>query len=214
MCKYGTIATKAQLIADWRALYGEGVSGHSSRRSGALQHICNWWSITQVAFLGRWKSNVILEYAKEALQTIALKCRQQSVWHPLRHDPQRGRPDQPNIDPAECGRRRVGTERSSRKVRHELRSFVKGTKVETNRLDSAVRALEAKYNDCTKYLPKWVKSTRTQVIHHNSKVFLCSPAAMWKTLCGWNYDASEYELHEGEPTGEICKKCAASAQMQ
>ena len=68
----GTRATKAQLVAGWRDVFGDTTTGHSTRRSGALQYIRKGWSISQVAFLGRWKSNIILEYAKEALQTIAL----------------------------------------------------------------------------------------------------------------------------------------------
>ena len=100
------------------------------------------------------------------------------------------------------------------KLEMEFKSFVKGTKVETSRLDSAVQTLELKFNDYTKYLPPWVKSTRTQVVHRNAKIVLCSPAAMWKTLCGWNYYNSEYELHEGKPAGETCKKCSSSALAQ
>ena len=65
----GSTATKA------RELYGRLITGHSSRRSGALQYIRNGWWVSQVAFLGRWKSNyVILQYAKEALQSIALNA--------------------------------------------------------------------------------------------------------------------------------------------
>ena len=70
----GTRATKAQLVADWRAVLGDTTTGHSTRRSGALQYIRKGWSSSQVAFLRRWKSNIILEYAKEALQSIPLNA--------------------------------------------------------------------------------------------------------------------------------------------
>lgn len=39
-------ATKAQIVKTWRWLYGQGVSGHSGRRSGALSYIRAGWSIT------------------------------------------------------------------------------------------------------------------------------------------------------------------------
>jgi hypothetical protein len=74
VCIEGTAATKAQLVADWKELFGKNSTGHFTRRSGALQYIRGGWSVSQVAFLGRWKINVILEYAKEALQSIPLNA--------------------------------------------------------------------------------------------------------------------------------------------
>ena len=64
------MATKAQIVADWQRLYGDKVSGHSARRSGALRYIRRGWAIPQVAYLGRWKSAVIYEYAAEALESL------------------------------------------------------------------------------------------------------------------------------------------------
>lgn len=52
----GAPAKKAEIVAGWRDLYGSKVTGHSGRRSG--------WQIPQVAFLGRWTSNVIWQYAQ------------------------------------------------------------------------------------------------------------------------------------------------------
>ena len=68
----GFTVSKAQVVASWQFLYGPTITGHSARRSGALQYIRKGWSVAQVAFLGRWKSNIILEYAQEALQTMAV----------------------------------------------------------------------------------------------------------------------------------------------
>jgi hypothetical protein len=98
------------------------------------------------------------------------------------------------------------------KLESEIKSFVKGTKVASSRLEASVKDLETKYNDYTKYLPKWVKSTRNQITHRNGRAVLCSPAPLW--LCGWNYYSSDYEFHDGEPEGEVCKKCKASALEQ
>eukprot|EP00435_Cladocopium_sp_Y103_P042020 s1275_g11.t1 len=100
------------------------------------------------------------------------------------------------------------------KLEEEIKKFVKGTKVSSKKLEEAVTSLEIKYNDYTKYLPAWVKSNRQQVIHKNCKIILCSPAPLWKTICGWNYYHSDYEFHEGEPDGTRCQKCWASALAQ
>ena len=72
----------------------------------------------------------------------------------------------------------------------EIKSFMKGTKAESSRLDDAIQVLENKYRKTnttinTKYLPMWVKSVRNQVTHQNSKIFLCAPAPLWKTQFGW-----------------------------
>eukprot|EP00913_Durusdinium_trenchii_P003850 g3564.t1 len=59
-----------EIIGAWRKMFGQSISGHSARRSGALQYIRRGWHVPQVAFLGRWKSDVILQYAEEALETM------------------------------------------------------------------------------------------------------------------------------------------------
>ena len=69
--------TKGQIVEAWRKLFGRRVSGHSGRRSGALQYIRKGWRVPQVAYLGRWKSNVILEYAEEALDSMPVKSRRE-----------------------------------------------------------------------------------------------------------------------------------------
>ena len=57
------------------------------------------------------------------------------------------------------------------RLEQEIKSFIKGAKVESLRLGAVVQALEIKYHDYTKYLQKWVKSTRNQIAHRNSKIF-------------------------------------------
>eukprot|EP00435_Cladocopium_sp_Y103_P075433 s22_g57.t1 len=72
----GKKATKSQIVGDWRKIFGQGVSGHSARRTGALRYIRSGWSISQVAYLGRWKSSVIMEYAAEALESLPVNLGQ------------------------------------------------------------------------------------------------------------------------------------------
>lgn len=71
----GQAATKEDVVKAWRKLYGMKVTGHSARRSGALQYIRRSWRAPQVAYLGRWKSNVILQFAEEALATMPVMPR-------------------------------------------------------------------------------------------------------------------------------------------
>ena len=52
---------------------GAEVSGHSARRSGAMYYVRAGLPLQELAFLGRWKSNVVLSCAEEALQEKAVR---------------------------------------------------------------------------------------------------------------------------------------------
>eukprot|EP00435_Cladocopium_sp_Y103_P025735 s1995_g6.t1 len=137
VCHDGTRATKAQLVADWKAIFNDLVTGHSSRRSGALQYIRRGWSVSQVAFLGRWKSNVILEYAREALQTIALNS-DSSPFSTLSGMLNAGKDGDaemnliPKFDSTNFAQKEVVD-----KLEEEIKKFVKGTKVSSKKLEEA-----------------------------------------------------------------------------
>eukprot|EP00435_Cladocopium_sp_Y103_P070826 s648_g36.t1 len=64
----GLFVSKQGVIACWKAIYGQETSGHSPRRSGAMYYVRQGLPIQELAFLGRWKSSVVLVYAEEALQ--------------------------------------------------------------------------------------------------------------------------------------------------
>lgn len=70
MVASGDPASKGEIVAAWRSLFGKKVTGHSARRSGARQYIRRVWRVPQVAYLGRWDPNVTLQYAEEALATM------------------------------------------------------------------------------------------------------------------------------------------------
>ena len=74
ICDGGEGATKAEIVSVWKRLRSRSVTAHSTRRSGALQYIRKGWAISQVGYLGRWKSNVSLEYAQEALESMAVNA--------------------------------------------------------------------------------------------------------------------------------------------
>ena len=48
---------------------GEGIQGHSARRTGAMNYVRLGMPIQELAFLGRWKSSVVLTYAEDILQS-------------------------------------------------------------------------------------------------------------------------------------------------
>ena len=60
----------ADITRAWKSLFGGAVSGHSARRSGAMMYVRSGLPIQELAFLGRWKSAVVLAYAEEALEDV------------------------------------------------------------------------------------------------------------------------------------------------
>ena len=66
----GRRLSKNRMIEVWNSATGCGVSGHSARRSGAMQHVRQGLQLHELAFLGRWKSAVVLTYANDALQEV------------------------------------------------------------------------------------------------------------------------------------------------
>ena len=69
----GARTSKKGNIKAWKDLWGDRISGHSPRRSGAMYYVRAGLPIQELAFLGRWRSNVVLTYAEEALQEKAVE---------------------------------------------------------------------------------------------------------------------------------------------
>ena len=65
----GTKSTRKMTLA-WKDKLKAEMSGHLARRSGAMMYVRAGLPIQEVAFLGRWKSNVVLAYAEEALEEV------------------------------------------------------------------------------------------------------------------------------------------------
>ena len=81
--KSGSRAKVSEITTAWGMLFGMKVTGHSARRTGALNFIRSGWSVSQVAYLGRWKSNIILHYASEALQEVPINAQSLPSFSPF-----------------------------------------------------------------------------------------------------------------------------------
>eukprot|EP00435_Cladocopium_sp_Y103_P022794 s3697_g5.t1 len=62
--------SKSKMIELWKTANDGPLSGHSARRSGAMEHVRQGLQIQELAFLGRWRSAVVLTYANDALQEM------------------------------------------------------------------------------------------------------------------------------------------------
>ena len=60
----GSKLSKTKMVEGWAMVTSKDIQGHSARRSGAMG-----MPIQELAFLGRWRSSVVLTYAEDALQS-------------------------------------------------------------------------------------------------------------------------------------------------
>ena len=99
------------------------------------------------------------------------------------------------------------------KIKEKLNSLKGDTKGCQAALEKAIRDVEVRMNtsESAKYLPSLVKSVKQQVVHANSKTLLLAPPVAWRTMCGWYFHASNYEVLERDHTEVTCAKCQASA---
>lgn len=165
----GTGATKSEIVGDWRKLYGKAVSGHSTRRSGALQYIRKGWAVSQVGYLGRWKSNVILEYAQEALESLAVNASNHFKGSPTEAKAVTKAPSLAYM--LALGKQldgKVDKELVNR-LQTELDALRQDSEGANSALSEAIKNMEGKMDTSTKYLPPLVQSARHQVVHRNNK---------------------------------------------
>ena len=199
----GNPATKNQVLNSWRQLFGKKVSGHSTRRSGALQYIRKGWSVSQVAFLGRWRSNIILQYADEALQSIPVNA--SANFNMSNHNTpvlsqQRSMPADPVIQ-----------QEIVLELKEEIARLKSGEKSVKDKLKDLQDKWVARPSREDNELPKMVKSLRSGIVHQNASYLLCSPPYTWRTTCGWAYNSAAYSFVQ-EPMAVNCQKCMAPRQ--
>eukprot|EP00435_Cladocopium_sp_Y103_P063023 s871_g24.t1 len=201
----GKQATKAQLVGDWRKIFGPAVSGHSARRTGALRYIRSGWSISQVAYLGRWKSSVILEYAAEALESLPV-----NLGHTFATGDGSNSSNAITYPPREANAERL------EEIKVYLLTELEAAKVDNAKslqaLDQEVAALKSRDEKLGNCLPPAVQAVASKITHHNMELASCSPPHLWRTLCGWYYHRSDFVFVTKVIDLQVCKKCADLAQ--
>lgn len=174
--------------------------------------------MAQVGYLGRWRSTIIMQYATEALEGMALNSSstfKQGFNHVEDDNVKESKGSLKQLLHAQPQREDASELKMVvDSLKLEVENFQKGTKAETRKIKEELRTLEKKASDSTKYLPKFVLSQRHQVAHRNEKIHILAPAAHWRTLCGWHYYHSSYNFAEEAGTKDVCSKCEQFAQSR
>ena len=212
-------ATKTEIVDSWAQLYNIPVTGHSTRRSGALQYIRKGWAVSQVAFLGRWKSNLIVQYAQEALETMAvnvggrfgkgsIETTAEDVEKELRELEDKTQSKNTGKEDWEDLNSKITL------LEAEIKNLKTNAKESRKEFRKTVDKCEKLVTTSSKYLPNLVQSDRHRVVHINSHTLVHAPAYLWRTLCGWNYYSSVYTFIEGDVKSASCSKCIGRASSE
>lgn len=187
--KGGEAASKHLVVKAWSTVLNFQVTGHSARRTGALRYVRLGWAISQIAYLGRWKSSVVYSYAEEALEQVAVNVGQ------THHR------DKPVVD-ADTGET---TEDWKSVLKEELKLFKSKVSNEVKVSKDMVIFWKKLYEQNAGNLPPLVLSTSSKVVHVNVQCPTNSPPLTWKTACGWRYYGSSFNFINSEKV--TCAKC-------
>ena len=193
------VKDKSVIVKAWNAIFRIKVGGHSARRTGALRYIRSGWAIPQVAYLGRWKSDVIYQYAEEALAAMPVNPLAQesaptfaSIVSPEEaevlglQDPVEGPTVRDWLD-VEVQRFRLDSKTATKELRAEIKQLKK----------QQAQATEA---------PHKVRNMKSGTVHANASSTVTTPSYAWRTLCGWRYHAADYVFAPSSCT-VTCSKC-------
>ena len=193
-----TPTRRGSLLEAWCETFQMTVTGHSARRFSALHLIREGWDIPQVGYLGRWKTAMILEYAKEALEmTPANKPLTPSSW---------------TVGPSNADLAQL-VAKNDAAVRKQVDFFQQNMELMKADLEAKMKELEKECIVDGGNLPSLVQSLGGKVVHLNVSMVASSPPVTWRTKCGWFYGKSNFCFVQGglEVT---CLKCKAAQSTE
>ena len=183
----GNRPTKTEMVSTWRAIASGDIAGHSARRSGAMAYVRRGMGIRELAFLGRWRSAVVLTYAEEALETTPAN-----------------RPC--TIVASEIGAA-PGTPCPGTPAKLVMTPVVESKPKSHGRAAGQLEIAKPKAKSL------WVKSTErggSNPLHFISNADWSLPMKDWTTACGWSFARrSAHISFVTDPSLNLlkCKKC-------
>ena len=192
----GDALSKSSMVSSWQRTLCQKMTGHSARRSGAMGHARRGMSLTNISFLGRWKSTAVFRYVEEALQFMP-----------------------PNED-------KVSFEDCTSKREDKYRELVTETKFMENLGPKNQGNKKRKSEDESKASVKVVQELRVEeakelyaiaptrnqgrIAHWVSKAAWGTDLDTWATSCGWRF-ARRCEkvtlMTEIPKNAHVCQKC-------
>ena len=176
----GKAVSRFHLVKSWTDAIDPQMSGHSSRRSGAMFYTRQGFNLSDIMFLGRWKSAAVFRYMEEAMAEMPVNSRQnfaetksQEVTNASYETPEDTAPT---------------------KISEPL---VKGPEINS----------KAK---STKPLWAISSSRGGKVAHRVGRASWGMPVSEWNTLCGWHFAKANTRVELTrfkEFSIKSCQKC-------
>ena len=196
LTKEGKIPTKQDVVNSWRWASATSCTGRSARRSGAMHYVRLGMSISELAYLGRWKSSAVLTYAEEALEEVAAN----------RFQSRNGQKQSESM---------TTTSRPATELHPPQASDEDPV---TPQEDQAPGQAEESAWPRVVNLPNslWVvtkgKGSTARPIHLVTQASWAIPISRWNTACGWAFAEKSSEFHfVPKPSlgQKKCRKCLA-----
>ena len=194
--------TKAGFVNAWKDMFGDDVSGHSPRRSGAMYYVRAGLPIQELAFLGRWRSSVVLCYAEEALQEKPMRA---GHWFTPEEPKKVAVQHLQQLSHEESGREECTREPNPKEDLAASEDKVKKTG------DAAATPIASAF-DSPKDL--WVitkgRGSKARPAHRVTKACWSLPIKEWSTACGWLFADKSAEasfILKLKPDQAICNTC-------
>ena len=177
----GRRMSKDAVIKAWQAVTDPTVTGHSGRRSGAMWYVRRGMTIEDLAFLGRWKSSVVISYAEDALQEVPANGRI-------------GASEKPHVNPKMLCPKTPGTPLA-----------IPGTPVEPAVQPSTPWLGSSKTR--TLWAATATKMDQNKVWHRVTSAGWHRPISEWSTACGWHFADRSAKAALAVDLGVGAKKC-------
>ena len=193
LTREGKPPSKQEVVNSWKWAAATPCSGRSARRSGAMHYVRSGMNISELAYLGRWKSSVVLTYAEEALEEVAANRGQKSSWSPA----DKSRVLEDRVPPA-------------------TPSMPDFKPTEEKPVETVPARAEEHPWSCVIAPPKylWVvtkgRGTANRPVHLVVRATWAIPLAKWTTACGWTFAERSAEFRfvpKPSLSHKKCRKC-------
>jgi hypothetical protein len=192
----GRRAVKSKVVKAWAKASGRPVQGHTARRSGALHYIRAGVAVSDVTYLGRWHSDLVFQYAEEAMEDRAANLAATARAPRL----------------VECSRHTAGASPSTAPA--AASEDRQAAHLEEPAPDSGAKLL--KPGELLARTPRWVKAHGRSKVLHLVEDLAQPTSAAWRTKCGWTFArTSHFSLYISLPSdASRCRKCRLSQPAQ
>ena len=179
---------KVKLVEAWAKTLDPEISGHSARRSGAMMWTREGLNVSDISFLGRWKSSAVFRYIEDAMAELPLNRNGNGLEEP------QSEPQPPEI-PVFEGIPEPEVDRKPRKRKQKAAE------------DSEDLPMSGKYVDAKPLMA--VSRVRKEITAHRvGQASWGIKLDEWTTICGWRFARRNVKVELTRLIPKQAKNCS------